>query len=143
MARKVHVCIKIWELHLVAPPKCLKLVSTIPKTAHVKFQATSGSLSTTLWWYYRGSELGHCHDKVSLPYCKVLFVKDLGEVTTLSSWEPCANKKNLLFLSCITKMGQNFINFFSWVDIHGIYYIVKIYNQIWWSFFSRKHTVSN
>ena len=35
-----------------------------------------------------------------------------GEVTTLSSWEPRANKKNLLFLSCITKMGQNFINFF-------------------------------
>ena len=35
-----------------------------------------------------------------------------GEVTTLSSWEPHANKKNLLFLSCITKMGQNFINLF-------------------------------
>jgi len=28
-------------------------------------------------------------------------------------------------------MGQNFINFFSWVDIHGIYYIVKNGNQIW------------
>ena len=23
-------------------------------------------------------------------------------------------------------MGQFFINFFSWVDIHGIYYIVKM-----------------
>ena len=38
------------------------------------------------------------------------------------------DQKNLFFLSCITKMGQNFINFFSWVDIHGIYYIVKIGN---------------
>ena len=65
------------------------------------------------------------------------------EVTPLSSWEPCANKKNLLFLSCTTKMGQNFINFFSWVDIHGIYYMVKVDNQMWWSFVSRKHTVSN
>ena len=63
-------------------------------------------------------------------------------VTPLSSWEPCANKKNLLFLSCITKIGQNFIDCFSWVDIHGIYYIVKFDNQTWCSFFSRKHTGS-
>ena len=47
-------------------------------------------------------------------------------------------KKNLLFLSCITKMDQNFINFFSWVDIHDIYYILKIHNQIWWSCFFNK-----
>ena len=23
-------------------------------------------------------------------------------------------------------MGQNFINFFSWIDIHGAYYIVQM-----------------
>jgi hypothetical protein len=38
MVRKVHVCIKNWEFHLVTPPKCLKLPSSIPKTAHVKFR---------------------------------------------------------------------------------------------------------
>ena len=43
--------------------------------------------------------------------------------------------KNFFFLSCITKMGQNFNNFFSWGDIHGIYYILKIHNQIWWYVF--------
>ena len=31
-------------------------------------------------------------------------------------------------------MGQTFINFFQWVDIHGIYYIVKSGTQIWWLF---------
>jgi hypothetical protein len=40
---------KNWEFHLVTPPKCQKLSSSIPKTAHVKFRATSGTLSTTLW----------------------------------------------------------------------------------------------
>jgi hypothetical protein len=39
MARKVHVCIKNWEFYLVTPPKCQKLPSSIPKTAHVKFRA--------------------------------------------------------------------------------------------------------
>ena len=68
MARKVHICIKDWEFHLMTPPKCQKLPSSILKTAPVKFQATSGSLSTTLWWCYRGSKLGPCHDKASLPY---------------------------------------------------------------------------
>ena len=63
------------------------------------------------------------------PLCLVAGVH--GEITPLSSWKPRANKRNLLFLSCITKMGQTFINFFSWVDIHGIYYIVKFDNQIW------------
>jgi hypothetical protein len=53
MARKIHVCIKNWGFHLVTPPKRQKLPSSILKTAHVKFWATSGSLSTTLWWYYR------------------------------------------------------------------------------------------
>ena len=48
----------------------------------------------------------------------------------LSSRTPRADKKNLLFLSCITKMDQNFINIFSWVDIHNIYYILKLHNQI-------------
>ena len=33
--------------------------------------------------------------------------------TPLSSWIPRAAQENLLLLSCITKMGQNFINFFS------------------------------
>ena len=47
MARKVHVCIKIWDFHLVTPPKCQTLPSFITKTAHVKFRATLGSLSTT------------------------------------------------------------------------------------------------
>jgi len=28
-------------------------------------------------------------------------------------------------------MGQTFINFFSWVDIHGIYYKVETDNQMW------------
>ena len=32
-------------------------------------------------------------------------------------------------------MSQNFINVFLGVDIHGISYMVKIDNQIWWSFF--------
>ena len=32
--------------------------------------------------------------------------------TPLSSWTPRAIKKNLRFTWCITKMGQNFINFF-------------------------------
>ena len=32
----------------MAPPKCQKLPSSIPKTAQVKFWATSSSLSTTL-----------------------------------------------------------------------------------------------
>ena len=31
-------------------------------------------------------------------------------------------------------MGQNFINSFSWVNLHGLYYIMKNGNQIWWSF---------
>ena len=48
-ARKVHVCIKNWEFHLVALPKRQKLPSSITKTVHVKFRATSGSLPTTLW----------------------------------------------------------------------------------------------
>ena len=29
-------------------------------------------------------------------------------------------------------MDQTFNKFFSWVDIHGIYYIVETDNQIWW-----------
>jgi hypothetical protein len=48
MARKVRVCIKNWEFHLVTPPKCQKLPSSIPKADHVKFRATLDLLSTTL-----------------------------------------------------------------------------------------------
>ena len=40
-------------------------------------------------------------------------------------------------------MGQNFIHFFSWVDIHGIYDIVENDHQNWKSLFFIKHTVSN
>jgi hypothetical protein len=29
-------------------------------------------------------------------------------------------------------MGQTFIQFFSWVDIHAIYYKVETDNQMWW-----------
>ena len=54
-----------------------------------------------------------------------------GGCTLLSSRTPRARQKNLLFLNCITKMGQNFINVFSWVDLHNIYYIGKMGNQIW------------
>ena len=39
------------------------------------------------------------------------------------------DKKNPFFLSCITKMGQNFMNFFSRVDVYGIYYNVQSGNQ--------------
>ena len=42
----------------MTPPKCRKLPSSIPKTTHVKFWATSSSLSTTLWCYYRGHNIG-------------------------------------------------------------------------------------
>ena len=38
--------------------------------------------------------------------------------------------KNLLFTKNITKMGKKLINFLPWVDIHGVYYIVKNSNQI-------------
>ena len=44
----------------------------------------------------------------------------------------CVKKINLLFLSCITEMGQKSTKFFPQVDIHNIYYIVKNGNQIWW-----------
>ena len=49
MARKTHVGIEYWEFHLVTPPKCQNLPYSIPKTVHVKFRATLGSMLTTLW----------------------------------------------------------------------------------------------
>ena len=57
-----------------------------------------------------------------------------GGCTPLSSRTPRARQKYLFFLSCISKTGKTFINYFSWVDIHNIYYIVKICNQILWYF---------
>ena len=66
-----------------------------------------------------------------------------GGVTPLSSWTPRAAKKNLIFGNLHHQMGQNFVNFFSWVDIHGIYDIVENDNQNWKSLFFIKHTVSN
>ena len=53
------------------------------------------------------------------------------------------DKSESTFSKGITKMGQILSMFFSLVDIYGIYYIVKNDNQIWWSSFSIKHTVSN
>ena len=52
------------------------------------------------------------------------------------------DKKNLLFLSCITDIDQYFINFISQVDIHDIYYILKFILNLMISFFI-KHIVSN
>ena len=40
-------------------------------------------------------------------------------------------------------MGQNFINVFSWLDKHGIYYTVKNDNKNWESIFLIEHTISN
>ena len=54
----------------------------------------------------------------------------LGECNPLSSWTSHAYKTYLLFLSCITKMGQNFINSFSRVDIHHVYYMVKMVTKL-------------
>jgi hypothetical protein len=61
------------------------LPSSIPKTAHVKFQATSGSLSTTLWWYYRG------HNQV------VVMVRCLYHRVLLSTTSPW----HFPFMSCV------------------------------------------
>ena len=66
-----------------------------------------------------------------------------GGDTPLSIWTPRAAEKNLIFGNVHHQMGQNFINFFSWVDIHGIYDIVENDNQNWKSLFFIKHTVSN
>ena len=58
----------------------------------------------------------------------------------------CVNtciKKTSAFVKLNHQNGSNFYNFFSWVDIHGIYYTVKNGNQIWGSVFWIKHTVSN
>jgi len=82
-----------------------------------------------------------CHGRyIQKRHKLVLYAWGVHSIVKLNTM---CKKKNPLFLSCITKMGQNFINFFSWVDIHGIYYILKNGNQIWWSFFLIKHTISN
>ena len=51
---------------------------------------------------------------ISLAMCNGLpaSVSKHGEVTPLSSGTPRARQKNLFFLSCITKVDQNYINFF-------------------------------
>jgi hypothetical protein len=49
MARKIDVCIENWEFQSSDTSEIQKLPSSITKTAHVKFRATSGSLPTTLW----------------------------------------------------------------------------------------------
>ena len=65
-----------------------------------------------------------------------------GVHSTLKLNTTCKQERTV-FLSCVTKMGQNCINFYSWGDIHGIYYIVKNGNQIWWSLCFIKKTISN
>ena len=65
-----------------------------------------------------------------------------GGCTSLSSRTPRARQKNILFLICITKMGQHFINVFPWVYMHNLLHRKSV-NQIWWSGFLIKHTVSN
>ena len=47
MTRKVDVCAYNWEFHSSDTSQTLKLSSSITKTAHEKFRATSGSLPTT------------------------------------------------------------------------------------------------
>ena len=66
-----------------------------------------------------------------------------GEVTPLSSRTPRARQKKSIFSKLHHKMNQLFINFFSWVDIHNIYYILKFHNQIRRSVVFNKHTISN
>jgi len=80
MARKVHVYLKNWEFLLVTPPKCQKLPSYIPKTAHVKFRATSSSLPTTLWCYYRGQNY-----LIGQRLCVNFYVSRANVLTTLRS----------------------------------------------------------
>jgi hypothetical protein len=61
--------------------------------------------------------------------------------TPLSSTTPRRRPKNLFFPICI-KLGQNFINVFSWVDVRNIYYIGKMVTKFD-DFLKIKHTVSN
>ena len=65
------------------------------------------------------------------------------EVIPLSSRTPRARRKKSTFSKLHHKIGSKFYEFFSWVDIHNNYYTLEIHNQIWWSVFSIKHTVSN
>ena len=39
-------------------------------------------------------------------------ISGMGRSLHCQSWKPRANKKSVLFLSCITKMGKIFIKFF-------------------------------
>ena len=47
------------------------------------------------------------------------------EVHSIVKLNTTCNKKKLICTYNITEMGQNFIRFILWIDIHGIYYIVK------------------
>jgi hypothetical protein len=72
----------------VTPLKCQKLPSSIPKTAHVKFRATSSSLSTTLWCYHRGQ-----NQVVVMNRCLYLILQlqihKLGRLTVVEFEFPC------------------------------------------------------
>ena len=103
---------------------------------------------TSLSFYIAPSVAWSCHPHIVESFCPFSIFEffsmwEHGEVTPMSSRTSRVRQKNLLFLSCITKMDQNFINFFSWLDLHNIYYILKIHNQIWSVVFLIKHFVSN
>ena len=65
------------------------------------------SRSSYLWWVGNKSIWG----VVFLCWMDEI-MRARGCTPLLSSWTPCVSKNNLLFLSCIAKICQNFINFF-------------------------------
>ena len=133
---------------------CVHIMGIVKSTSHW-FKVNSETCCTITWlvnfyiiivvsWNVRKKSM---YDTLLLFMCAVknltLIDHVHGEVTPLSSRTLRARQKNLFFLSCITKMDQDFINVFSWVDIYNIYYILKIHDQIWRFVFLIKHTVSN
>ena len=66
-----------------------------------------------------------------------------GGVHSIVKLNTTCGQKKYTFGKLHHQNDQNFINFFSWVDIHGIYYIVKNSNHNLGSMFLIKHTVYN
>ena len=88
---------------------------TTPEWSHV----VPGASETHFW--------GVKHFNMLLPKVKDQQARGGHSIVKLKT---TCEQKNLLFLSCITKIGQTFIKKNSWVGIHGIYYIlVKIDTQ--------------
>ena len=85
----------------------------------------------------------HLQQREVLCFCRRLSIIHGGGGHTIVKLNTTCGQKNLLLIICITKKVQNFIGFFSWVDIHDIYYIVKNGNQKWGPMFLIKHSVSN